>query len=322
MQILKEWLDDVPQQFQGKEKIEVLFNAFAKQMNEVMQVLEDINEKTTLEKAANRNLDYIGDIVTLSRKDAHVILRKGYNTEVTDDVYRKVIRYKALKNTCDCTYDDIMTSMELLWSTDNIRYVENPERPATIYIKMQQLDMDDMDPLFGRILAVKPSGVSMIYSVGYGADVNISGQEEVETQKVVIRTETDFWSLRRLDGSWLLDGRVLLDSEMQTFPIHIVIGKIQLHHKLNSEMNNILIRSSVKEHEQISVKDIFFVQIPFLSNKSVKTYRTRMDVRTKINTTENAYAEVVTKHNYWCLNGECMLDGSKPLDAEISKEVL
>lgn len=92
--------------------------------------------------------------------------------------------------------------------------------------------------------------------------------EQIEVSKLSLQISFLFWNAHLMDGSWLLDGRVLLDSEMQTFPVHIVIRKIQLHHKLNSEMNNILIRSSVKEHEQISVKDIFFVQIP-LDRKSV-----------------------------------------------------
>lgn len=215
MEILNEWLNDMPQQFQGKAKIQILVSAFSRQLDELNKVFNDINTKTTLEAAVGQNLDYVGNIATMTRKDAHVVLRKGYNAEITDDVYRKVILWKLIKNTCDCTYEDIMGSMSLLWNTDNIQYIEDPARPATILIKMPTLWIDDMDPIVGRILSIKPGGVGLIYALGYIIEANISGLEQVDIPRMVMRTALSFWNCMVLDGTWLLDGKKILSSVRQ-----------------------------------------------------------------------------------------------------------
>ena len=63
MQITDVWLGDLPQQFQGKKKIEILIRAFARQMEEIEAVLADINSMTDISTADGINLDYVGDIV-------------------------------------------------------------------------------------------------------------------------------------------------------------------------------------------------------------------------------------------------------------------
>lgn len=192
VQILKEWLDDIPQQFQGKKNIAILIGAFAKQMEEIQQVFEDINTKTTLEEAVGQNLDYVGNIATLSRKDAHIIMGGDFNAELTDDVYRKVILWKLIKNTCDCTYEDIMGSMSLLWDTENIQYVEDPARPATILLKMPTIDIDGIDSSIGRVLSIKPGGVAIIYTIGYMLALCMTAFEKVEVPEMEIRFEVPF----------------------------------------------------------------------------------------------------------------------------------
>ena len=173
MQILDKWMEDIPQQFLSKHNIEVLIKAFARQLQEVQQVFDDLKTMLSLDTATVENLDHVGTIVSLSRKDAHTILRKAKDTEITDDVYRNVLRYMTLKNSCECTYEDIMESMRLIWNETDISYVEKPERPATIFIMLRNADIDGMDPVLGRVLAIKPSGVSMIYAIRYFCDVNI-----------------------------------------------------------------------------------------------------------------------------------------------------
>jgi hypothetical protein len=71
------WIRDLPQQFQEKENIEILIKALARQMDEVEAVLEDVNALTNLETANGINLDYVGDILNLSRKAATEIVRKA-----------------------------------------------------------------------------------------------------------------------------------------------------------------------------------------------------------------------------------------------------
>lgn len=238
---LNRWLNDMPQQFLGKKNIEILVSAFARQIDELLQVYEDLKYATTLSEAKGQNLQYIGDILSTSTKEALTILMEASNKEITDETYRKVLQYKALQNNCDCTYFDIMESISMLWDTSNIKYVENPEKPATIYIELPEVNVDGFDPAIGRVLAIKSAGIAMIYTVGYITGVNISGREYVDTPEIGIishskleekadvtkaditfnsnvdenitlsvTTWKNFWML---DGTYSLDGSKLLDAE-------------------------------------------------------------------------------------------------------------
>ena len=123
--------------------------------------------ETTLDNAKGQNLRYVGDILSTSIYEAQSILMAVDNSEITDETYRKVLQYKALQNNCNCTYYDIMESINLLWDAKNAKYVEDEERPASIYIELEDASIDGVDPAIGRVLAIKPAGVAMIYAVGY-----------------------------------------------------------------------------------------------------------------------------------------------------------
>lgn len=241
--ILDDWMKDIPQQFLGKKNIEILIKAFAKQMDELKEVYENLKEATTLEKAKGQNLRYLGDIMSTSLKEVQSILMSANKDEITDETYRKVLQYKTLQNNCDCTYSDIMESIKLLWDADNISYVEDPNSPATVYISLPDVSIDGLDPAIGRVLAIKPAGVAMIYTVGYAIGVNISGIEKVKlvrvlvtlleqdlfkeevsvsTQRLRVRntieetvTAAVVWSsdLWYLDGTYLLDGTKMLSAK-------------------------------------------------------------------------------------------------------------
>ena len=243
MATFENWLEDMPQQFQNKKNIEIFIRAFSKQIDELLQVFDDLNEQTVLDKATGQNLKYVGDILSTSVKEAQTILKKANDDEITDETYRKVLQYKAIQNNCDCTYYDIMDSISLLWDTDKIKYVEKIEKPATIYITLPNVSIDGIDPALGRVLAIKPSGVAMIYSNGYVTGVNLSGIERAKMLQMFLRTigvkieeivtpscviscgniekvqETvtaniivwkDYWVL---DGAYMLDGTRILDAK-------------------------------------------------------------------------------------------------------------
>ena len=57
MQIVDSWFDDIPQQFLGKKNIEVLIRIFARQLQELQQVFDDLDTKLDLDAATGQNLD-------------------------------------------------------------------------------------------------------------------------------------------------------------------------------------------------------------------------------------------------------------------------
>lgn len=213
MKIVDKWLKDLPQQFQGKKRIEILISAFARQMEEVRKVFDDVNQLTDIDTAHGVNLDYVGDIVVLSRKDAQVILRSKMDQELGDEIYRQVLRYKAVKNTCDCTYEDIVSTMKLLWDVDYIRYIEKPERPAAIFMQMPPFDINTSDPVAKRILAIRPAGVGLVYAVSYCLEADHSGLEKIILINMRMCWALPFWGCYVFDGAWKFDGSILLNQQ-------------------------------------------------------------------------------------------------------------
>ncbi|MBR1497760.1 MAG: DUF2612 domain-containing protein [Oscillospiraceae bacterium] len=105
MQILDTWFRDIPQEFLGKKNIEGLIEAFAKQLQEIESVFTDLEEKTDLDTATGQNLDYVGTIIPLTRKEAG-ILAGTYNPEyvISDERYRRFLKYQLMVNTSECNY--------------------------------------------------------------------------------------------------------------------------------------------------------------------------------------------------------------------------
>ena len=121
MLIIDEWMRDMPQQFLGKKNIEVLVAAFSRQLQEIRQVFDDMNTKVDLDTAVGQNLDYVGTIIPLSRKEAGELA--GINDTdpvISDERYRQFLRYKLLVNTNECTYYDLMEGLALLWDVSPI----------------------------------------------------------------------------------------------------------------------------------------------------------------------------------------------------------
>ena len=160
MRILDDWYKDIPQQFLGKKNIEVLLNAFARQLQEVYQVLEDMKTMLDLDTATGQNLDYVGTIIPLSRKEAGELAGLDSPDPVmSDDRYRQFLRYQSLVNTNECTYYDLMEGLELLWNVSPIYYIEDPDFPATIILTMPFLKPGGEVVTLGEVPMVKPAGV-------------------------------------------------------------------------------------------------------------------------------------------------------------------
>lgn len=133
---------DLIEQFRDKKNIEILTDVIGEQLNDVLKFFKDVREKTDLdtvefvpEDKENKQLDGIGDIVVLSRMEAGELLGNPTAVEVIPNKeYHHCLKYKTFKNTCDCTYYDVMKGIDMFWKDDEhrLRYSEDPSRPATI----------------------------------------------------------------------------------------------------------------------------------------------------------------------------------------------
>lgn len=291
MKVSDNWLNDLPHQFQCKKNIEILINAFARQMEEVYAVLDDINTQTDLSTAVGKNLDYIGNIVNLTRKDACVLLRKATTTVITDEVYRKVLLFKIVINTTDCTYEDIMEALSLFWETEDIQYIENiDDRPATIGILLPTYGIDREDPVVGRNLCIKPGGVQINYIVQFHEEICITGLESANMPSVIFTFGIPYFRGWYLDGTWMLDGNVPL------------IG--------------------IKEPYKFGIGYTFRVPIDF--DQWFLDGEWMLDGNRKLNVgvREHFNGFVEMRRNAWQLDGAYSLNGVRMLNAEIWKEAI
>lgn len=175
MGILDDWIEDMPQQFQGKERIEALISAFAKQIEELHRVFKQLDSETDLESAVGMNLDMVGDIITLTRKKAGILA--GIDVEdpvISDERYRQFLKYQMLVNTNECTYYDLMDGLALLWDVSPIYYREDPALPAVIILTMPFLTPGGKVVTLGEVPMVKADGVRIEFEYFIKAIVEVA----------------------------------------------------------------------------------------------------------------------------------------------------
>lgn len=143
MKMLDDWIDDLPWQFQNQKRINVLIAAFAKQMQEVADMFEELYTLTDIDIAAGKNLDFVGTIIPLSRAEAGEYI--GMNASIDDETYRRVLRSKLARNVNNCTYYDLQETLSQLGSQRKFTYKESTNNPATIILEAaaKSLGFDD-----------------------------------------------------------------------------------------------------------------------------------------------------------------------------------
>ena len=153
---------DMVEQFRGKPNIEVLMDALAVQLQEVYDFYRQIETMCSLDTAVGKQLDGVGDIVVLSRAEASQLAGFTKNPEevIDDDNYRKYLIFKVLKNTCDCTYPDIIKAFRMFWDGP-LYYSEDPEYPATMIMRTGTLNPDTPPDKLLTAPVVKAAGVGV-----------------------------------------------------------------------------------------------------------------------------------------------------------------
>lgn len=154
--------NDLLQQFKGKPNTEALVSAFAKQLQEVFLVFEDLKQSRSLEAAARAQLDGIGDIVVLTRAQAGALESKNKGSkEMDDERYREYLKYKIFVNTSTGTYKDVHKSLRMFWDRTPIYYAENPDYPATMFFSTPTLSPEDNASRLFQIPVIKAAGVAL-----------------------------------------------------------------------------------------------------------------------------------------------------------------
>ena len=153
--------EDLVEQFRGKANIEALMEVVGIELQEVFDFYEQLRTQRSVDTAVGKQLDGVGDIAVMTRKEAGQLAGNPIPFEVIDDdTYRQYLIYKILKNTCDCTYPDIIKAFRMFWDRP-LYYTEDPEQPATMIFDTGELPGDvDTTPLFKTPL-IRAAGVTL-----------------------------------------------------------------------------------------------------------------------------------------------------------------
>jgi len=169
---IKRLQEDLLEQFKGRPKIDALLQVIGRQFNDVFRFYEQIRTETDIDNAVGQQLDGIGDIVVLSRAEAGKLLTGQEATSNPDDeTYRRYLIYKILKNTCDCTYADIMKAIGMFWKGPPLRYSEDPDKPATICFDFEA----------SKDLADQALGIPFVKAGGVGLHMTMHKEDEFTT---------------------------------------------------------------------------------------------------------------------------------------------
>lgn len=149
---------DLVEQFRGKRNIEAFVEAIAKQFQDVYDFYEQLLDLRGINTAFGKQLDGAGDIVGLTRREAGELMNNP-GEEVDDETYRRLLIYKILKNTCGCTYADIIESIRMFYTDTELSFTESPDEPATMIFDFE--GKQDRSEKIISIPFIKASGVDI-----------------------------------------------------------------------------------------------------------------------------------------------------------------
>lgn len=212
MNAYDEWKQLTLSQFWGKRILGGIMRAICEELQEVYEIQQQLRTLTNIDTQEGVNLDHIGDIVCVSREDAQEILLKDESFEMTDELYRNVLKFMIALHGSSATYYDIIDGIRLIWNLENVKYLEKRDQPASYTLDLGERRPSDDNAANSRTLTIKAAGVKVRYIIRWLMEA--SHQEwRTKVQKVIYENKIPiFGGVRRLDGSLQLDGSYQLDA--------------------------------------------------------------------------------------------------------------
>lgn len=306
----------------------------------LMQSLFRLREESILETCSNCMLEVFGN-------DYDMMQMKGE----TYEAYRKRLQMKALVAEKAGTLQGILYAMASV-GYDNCTiipfYLTNPERWAEIRINVYTGSVDDINTIdfscvVSEVMKVKKASTLPHYRFYYLVIIVEQGLEQTILKNIQFVLSIPFWytssGCRLLDGSWLLDGSVCLNTKRR---YELALSLESRFKSLNTqeqikfssvasaaqiENNHISLQAGIIHHWDVN----FFAIIlndAWKIDGSKQRYRMALKLKYGMELNESgqetvtdATVETRTK-DYWFLNGEVKLDGTRKLNSIYRKEEL
>jgi len=164
---------DLVEQFKDKPNILSLMETVGKQLNDLFAFYEQLRYERDVDNSEGTQLDGIGDIVSLSRTEAVTLVRGGTpgSAGLDDETYRQRLLFKILKNTCNCTYDDIRKSLAMFWKGSPLRYSEDANHPAAVILDFDASPENEEEQF--NVPVIKAGGVGLMMRMQKDDDFTI-----------------------------------------------------------------------------------------------------------------------------------------------------
>lgn len=179
--------EDLAEQFCGKEKIESLLEVLGEELQQVFHFYEQLRDERGLYNAVGKQLDGVGDIAVMTRREAAQLAGLTSSMDTSDDeLYRQYLIYKILKNTCECTYESLISAIRMFWRGEAVKYREDPSIPATIILTID--GFSDTGNLRGllQVPIIRAAGVGALMetetTVSGTLYIGVIHQQEIESQ--------------------------------------------------------------------------------------------------------------------------------------------
>ena len=152
---------DLVDQFKDKPRIEALVEVVGLELQAIFDFYQQLRDERSVATSIGKQLDGVGDIAVMTRKEAGQLAGNPIPFDVIDDdTYRQYLIYKILKNTCDCTYPNIIKAFRMFWDRP-LYYTEDPDQPATMIFDTGEMEGTvDTRPLFTTPL-LRAAGVTL-----------------------------------------------------------------------------------------------------------------------------------------------------------------
>jgi hypothetical protein len=155
---------DMLEQFKDKPNIAVYQKALARQLDALHEFFIELDTLRWLQTAAGAQLDGIGDIVVLSRREALAVANMAdKNIPMDDETYRLYLAWKIALNTSNCTHSDRHSALKLFWDLTPLYYSEDPAYPATIFITVPEVILSSEEAIFKIAGMIKAAGVALFF---------------------------------------------------------------------------------------------------------------------------------------------------------------
>ncbi len=274
--------DDMPHQYQNREKTAFLLDAIGKQLDDVKAFLCSVMIHRTLSTTSGIQLDYIGSIVAMTRAEAKRMFNR--TGDLSDAFYRRALYYKIMLNFSSSTYGDILKYLRLYFSrvgeeSDFVprndrdilgfHITEEVQHPAAIIVESGDGTSDDNPlPTSQEINAMvetkipRGGGIGIRYRIWTAEDFNTYFKMLTKNLIDIECAVEPFgsWNENNASHIWLVDenGNILADADGD---LYVYEHKHLVHDYYANEASNILTADKSEQERDVIIGDEHLVEI-------------------------------------------------------------